>query len=52
LAALEKERRETQALLNRFSNKEEQEEKLRHALDKFEAWALSQQSFLPIPLMK
>ena len=49
LAALEKERRETEALLTRFSNTAEREEKLRLALNKFEAWALSQQSFLLDP---
>ena len=52
LAALEKERRETEALSTRFSNTAEREEKLRLALNKFEAWALSQQSFLLDPMLK
>jgi site-specific DNA recombinase len=49
LAALERERRETEALLIRFTNTTEREEKLRMALDKFEAWALSQQPYLQDP---
>ncbi len=49
LAALEKDRRDTENLLNRFSSKEEQEEKLRKALDKFEVWAMSQQQCILDP---
>lgn len=46
LAALEKERREAESLLHRFSNNAEREERLQKALEKFEAWASTQREFL------
>jgi DNA invertase Pin-like site-specific DNA recombinase len=49
LAALEKDMRETELLLTRFSNTTERKQKLLAALDKFEAWALSQQPYLADP---
>ncbi len=49
LVALEKDLRETELLLTRFSNTTERSQKLLTALDKFEAWAISQQPYLRDP---
>ena len=49
LAALEKDMRDTEALLLRLSNTTERAQKLLTALDKFEAWAIAQQPFLADP---
>ena len=46
LAVLEKEMRDTELLLLRFSNTTERNQKLFAAIDRFEAWAQSQQPFL------
>lgn len=49
LATLEKDLRDTELLLTRLSNSTERNQKLLTALDKFEAWAVSQQPFLSDP---
>lgn len=49
LAKLERDMRETEALLAKLSNNTERNQKLLRALDKFEAWALTQQEFLRDP---
>jgi site-specific DNA recombinase len=49
LAKLEHDMRETEVLLGRLSNNTERNQKLLTALDKFEAWAVSQQEFLRDP---
>ena len=49
LVTLEKDLRETELLLVRFSNTTERSQKLLSALDKFEAWAISQQPYLADP---
>ncbi len=49
LAKLEHDMRETETLLGRLSNNTERNQKLLTALDKFEAWAVSQQEFLRDP---
>ncbi len=49
LVTLEKDLRETELLLVRFSNTTERSQKLFAALDKFEAWAISQQPYLADP---
>jgi hypothetical protein len=49
LAKLEYDLRETERLLQRMSNSTERNQKLLAALDKFEAWALSQQHCLKDP---
>jgi len=46
LAALEKDLRDTELLLLRFSNTAERNQKLFAAIERFEAWAASQQPFL------
>ncbi len=46
---MEKDLRETELLLTRFSNTTERSQKLLTALDKFEAWAISQQPYLRDP---
>ncbi|HKF36288.1 MAG TPA: hypothetical protein VKB35_05250 [Ktedonobacteraceae bacterium] len=46
LAALEKEMRDAELLILRFSNTTERNQKLFSAIDRFEAWAKSQQPFL------
>lgn len=46
LAALEKDVRDAENLLLRFSNTAERNQKLMAAIDRFEAWATSQQPFL------
>jgi hypothetical protein len=49
LATLERDMHETELLLTRLSNSTERNQKLLTALDKFEAWAMSQQRFLADP---
>jgi site-specific DNA recombinase len=49
LAKLEHDMRETEVLLGRLSNNTERNQKLLTTLDKFEAWAVSQQQFLVDP---
>lgn len=49
LVKLERDIHETESLLARLSNSTERNQKLLTALDKFEAWALSQQQFLSDP---
>ncbi len=49
LAKLEHDMRETEILLARLSNNTQRNQKLLTALDKFEAWALTQQEFLRDP---
>ncbi len=49
LVTLEKQLRETELLLTRFSNSTERSQKLLVALDKFEAWAITQQPYLADP---
>lgn len=49
LAKLEHDVRETEILLSQLSNTTERNQKLLTALDKFEAWAVSQQQFLRDP---
>lgn len=49
LAKLEHDMRETEILLQRLSNSTERNQKLLTALDKFEAWAMSQQQCLTDP---
>jgi DNA invertase Pin-like site-specific DNA recombinase len=49
LVKLEHDMRETEVLLGRLSNNTERNQKLLTALDKFEAWAVSQQEFLRNP---
>lgn len=49
LAKLEHDMRETEVLLGRLSNNAERNQKLLRALDKFEAWALTQQELLRDP---
>jgi DNA invertase Pin-like site-specific DNA recombinase len=49
LAKLEHDMRETEILLGRLSNNTKRNQKLLTALDKFEAWAVSQQQFLRDP---
>jgi site-specific DNA recombinase len=49
LAALEHEKRETEKLIHQLNNTTEREEKLRAALDKFEAWCETQRPLLDNP---
>ncbi len=49
LATLERDMRDTELLLTRLTNTTERSQKLLIALDKFEAWAISQQPLLADP---